>query len=82
MSSAFVTICAQDVLGLARHLLEVLCNPGVSARLQQNARATALRFSPDAIADRWLHPLCGPWLGFAVSRAFASMRAQLMPQNV
>ena len=42
----------QDVLGLARHLLEVLCNAGVAAQLRRNARATALRFTPDAIADR------------------------------
>ena len=40
------------MLSLARHLLEVLCNPAVAGRLQQNARATALRFTPDAIADR------------------------------
>lgn len=61
--------CPQDVLGLARHLLEVLCNPGVAAQLQQSARATALRFTPDAIADRcaalWSTVTCrrSPFMG-------------------
>jgi hypothetical protein len=56
---------AQDVLGLARHVLEVLCNAEVAARLQQNARATALRFTPDAIADRCCLPqlVVGPGCG-------------------
>jgi len=44
------------VLGLARHLLEVLCNAGVAAQLRRTARATALRFTPDAIADRCAQP--------------------------
>ncbi len=43
---------AQDAPGLARLLLAVLLDARLRARLGAAARETALRFSPDIIADR------------------------------
>ena len=42
----------QDVVGLAQLLVGVLTNPTLAASLAQSARATALRFTPEAITDR------------------------------
>ena len=43
----------QDVLGLAQALLRVLTDEKLRARLALAARHTALRYTPEAIADRW-----------------------------
>jgi hypothetical protein len=42
----------QDVLGLAQSLLRVLTDEKLRARLALAARHTALRYTPEAIADR------------------------------
>jgi glycosyltransferase involved in cell wall biosynthesis len=41
------------VLGLAQALLRVLTDEKLRARLALAARHTALRYTPEAIADRW-----------------------------
>ena len=43
----------QDVVGLARALCAVLIDDPLRKHLQVAARATALRFTPQAIVDRY-----------------------------
>lgn len=46
----------KDAPGLARLLLALLLDNRLRARLAAAARETALRFSPDVIADRCARP--------------------------
>ena len=54
VDNSVVRNALQDVTVLVRHVLTILLDPHTKQQLQLAALQTALHFSPDEIADRWV----------------------------